>query len=109
MIDIIFEFYGEIIFVRVDGHNIMFGSSNSGNKFGTIENLKLDYNGVTKQFPDLKENSEWKSEAIKRFKLHIASLTDEESIYKYIVSDLVKYGYKPKWKQRAGFRREKIG
>lgn len=108
MIDLIFEFHGEYIFIRIDGRNIMFANSGYGMKFGTIDNLKLDYKGVVKEFPDLKDVKEWRTEAIKRFKEHISTLSNEESISSYMITDLKKHGYKPLWKQRAGFRKERI-
>ena len=108
MIDLIFYQGTEIVFIRVQEKNIMFASGSSGNKFGTIDGLKFNYNGVVKEFPDLKDSPVWKEEAIKRFKEKIRAMNDEEEIANYIIQDLKKYAYVPKWKQKQGFRREVI-
>jgi len=68
--------------------------------------LRFDKAGVIKEFPDLKDNEEWRFEAIKRFKEKIKSLNNESEVSDYIINELKGCGYKPKFKQRAGFRRE---
>ena len=108
MIDLIFYYGTEIVFVRINGIDIRFATSQSGNMFASIEGLKLSKNGVMKEYPDLIENDEWKQIAIDRFKNHVHLLKDEDKIASYIIEDLKKYGYVPKFKQRAGFRREVI-
>jgi len=108
MIVLIMEFGTDVIMISIDGNDIRFGNSNQGIYTTTIEGLRLDYKGVCKEFPDLIENANWKDEAIKRFKAHIKLLKTEDEKAKYIVEDLQRYGYIFKYKQRAGFRPQKI-
>jgi len=108
MIEVIFYFGTDIIMVRINQHRITFVNSSYGGFESTIEGLKLSQSGVIKEYPDLKENPQWKEIAIQRFKDKIKSLDQEEAICTYIVDDLKKYGYIPKWKQKQGFRREAI-
>ena len=108
MIELIFYFGTDIIYVRINGNDIRFANSEYVNFEAPIEGLKLNYDGVVKEYPDLKDTPMWKLEAIARFKMKIADMKDEEEIAKYIISDLKKYGYIPKWKQKKGFRREVI-
>ena len=108
MIEIIFYFGTEIIFVRVDGINVFFGNSKQGATIATIDGIKLNQKGVEMEFPDLKDNPDWRSIAIQRFKEHIKKLEKEELIADYVIQDLKKYGYQPQYKQRQGFRPERI-
>ena len=108
MIELIFYFGTEIIMVRIEGHHITFSNSSFGAVQSTIEGLKLSKVGVIKEFPELKDREDWHREAIKRFKEKIASLETEEAIAEYITYDLKKFGYEPKFKQKKGFRREKL-
>lgn len=94
--------------VRINGHRVTFVNSTYGAFESTIEGLKLSRAGVIKEYPDLKEREDWREEAIKRFKEVINVMQNEESIAEYVIQDLKKYGYIPKWKQKQGFRREKI-
>jgi len=109
MIDLIFNRADEIIFVRIKGNDITFASSATGMLFSTVEGLRFNKPGVIKQFPDLKEDPKWQEIAIARFKDNIKNMSDEDKVSDYIVSDLKKHGYKPMWKKKQGFRREKIG
>jgi len=108
MIEILFSFGNEIILVKVDGNDIKFSNSNFGAVETDISGLKLSYEGVIKEFPDLKDNANWKRIVIQRFKAHIKSLKTEEEKASYIVDDLEKHGYIAKYKQKPGFRREVI-
>lgn len=108
MIEVIFYFGSEVILVRVEGDNITFAPSTYGGVYTNIDGLKLDYNGVIKEHPDLKDNEYWKTISIQRFKNHIKSLKTEEEKMNYVVEDLKKFGYIPKFKQKKGFRREVI-
>lgn len=108
MIDLIFYFGSEIILVRVQGNSVQFGNSFYGPRLASIEGLKLNYTGVIKEFPDLKDNSNWRMEAIGRFKDRIKDYKSEKDVADYIIQDLKKFGYVPKFKQVAGFRREVI-
>jgi len=108
MIEVIFYFGTEIVMVRVRANRVTFCSSSNGNYEADITGIKLSHAGVIKEFPDLKDNALWKEEAIKRFKLKIEELNTEEAIAEYIIIDLQKFGYVPKWKQKQGFRRVKL-
>lgn len=109
MIDLIFYFGTEIIFVRIQGKNVTFANSGYGMKMAPIDGLKLSYTGVVKEFPDLKDNENWKEEGIKRFKKHLSTFETEDEISQYIIKDLKSHGYVPKFMQKAGFRRKKVG
>lgn len=104
MIEIIFYYGSEVILVRVNGNKIEFGNSAYGNKLATIEGINLDKNGVVKEFPDLKDRNDWRSEAIRRFKEHISKFNSEDEKADYIIRELSTKGYIPKYKQKAGFR-----
>lgn len=108
MINLTFYYGTEIVFIRVKGNDIKFSTSLQQNKWATIEGLKLDYAGCIREFPELELSKNWREEVIFRFKQKIKSLKTENDKAKYIISDLKKYGYIPKWKQKAGFRREAI-
>lgn len=108
MIDLFFQLANEFIIIRIEGNKILFGNSSYGAKMSTIEGLKLNYNGVCREFPDLETRDDWKEEAIERFKDKIKSMKNEEEISSYLIQDLKKYGYIPKLKQKKGFRVEKI-
>jgi len=108
MIDLIFYYAQEIVFIRIQGNHISFSSGSNGNLSSTIEGLKLNKAGVIKEHPDLKDREDWKEEAIKRFKELVKSFSNEEAVAEYVIQDLKKYGYTPKWKQKQGFRRVKI-
>ena len=109
MIDLLFYYGTEIVFIRIKGCAITFSTSLQPNYFGTIDNLKLDRAGTIKQFPDLEFRPEWKQIAIQRLKDHLESLSNEEEVCNYVIEELRKKGYIPKYKQKAGFRRETIG
>ncbi len=109
MIDLIFERGSEIILIRIRGNNVTFSNSSFGAVYATIDNMQLDYNGVIKEHPDLKDRKDWKKEAIKRFKEKIKSFETEEEISDYVIKELKSVGYVPKWKQKRGHRREAIG
>ena len=108
MIDILFYFGGDIILVKIQGVNITFATSQYGNVQAPIEGLQLNYVGVCREHPDLELRDDWKEEAIRRFKEKIKSMKDEDEIAQYIISDLSHYGYVAQYKQKQGFRREKL-
>jgi hypothetical protein len=107
MIGVIFNYLSEIVEVRVDGTNVFFRTSQSP-IFATIEGLRIEKSGVIKEFPDLKDNPEWKNIAIERFKEKIKSYNTEMERVKYIIEDLNKYGYVPLYYQRQGHRPVKL-
>lgn len=107
MIGIIFSYANEVVEVRVDNSNVFFRTSNS-QQFADITGLRLSKSGVIKEFPDLKDREDWKKIAQDRFKEKIKNLETEESRVEYIIKDLNKFGYVPRYMQKAGFRPVKI-
>lgn len=108
MIQVIFGFAGEKVLIKVDNHNVIFGSTQNGAQMATIEGIRLDYAGVCREHPDLETHDDWRGEAIKRFKKKIKSLKTEEEIADYLIEDLSKFGYTPEQKQKNGSRPEVI-
>lgn len=104
MIDLLFQFGGDMVLVRIDGNSILFGHTKFGAKLADISGLKLNKSGVIKEHPDLEGDESWREEAIKRFKEYIKSLKSESLKADYIISDLRKHGYIFKRKQIAGRR-----
>lgn len=108
MIELMLEFGGDVVIVRINGNKVEFGHSAFGAKLATIDNIKLDYHGVVREFPDLKDNPQWRLEAIGRFKDKIKDYNNEESIYRYILNELTKFGYIPKLRKKNGMRVERL-
>lgn len=107
MIDIIFSFGTEHIFVRVQNCDCFFRTQQSS-VYATIDGLKLDRAGAIKEFPELKDDSDWKNKVINKFKEKMKQLTTEKERAEYLMSDLIKYGYKPLYIQKQGFRAVKL-
>jgi len=107
MISTLFSFAGEIIESVVDKKKCYFRTTKQIT-FGTIDNIRLDKAGTIKEFPDLKDNADWQIIARNRFKEKINSFNSEEEIMDYIINDLKKFGYKPLYKTKQGFRPEKL-
>jgi len=95
--------YVEVI---IKGNNLLFFDVSTG-QITTPEGLKFDKTGVIKEFPDLKDNDDWKKEAIKRLKTHMKKYTSEIEKLNYIKKELEKFGNEPLYYQRAGWRRTK--
>ena len=108
MIEILFELGSEMILVIIKGKDVKFGSTTYGAQMADISGMKLSYDGVIKEFPDLKNRLDWKEEAILRFKDHIIKLNSEEEICDYLIQELEAIGYKSKVKKRKGFRPIKL-
>ena len=106
-IGVVFQFGSQIIKVRVDGFNCLFRTGQFGGAFAPIDSIQLDYNGVVREFPDLELRDDWKQEAINRFKNKMKELKTEEERINYVINDLKKFGYKPLYKQKNGFRMER--
>lgn len=107
MIQAVFKLGGDQLLIEVDGNNVMFCDV-SDMQLTTIEGLRLDKGGVMKEFPDLKDNPDWRKEAIKRFKEHIKNMKTETERIDYVIMELSKFGYEPLYKRRKGFRPERI-
>lgn len=108
MIEAIFLFGGDIILIRIQDHNIEFGNTSYGAKLATIDGLQLSRSGVEAEFPDLIGRTDWREEAIRRFKENIKELKGEKAILKYIKEDLAKHGYILKRYKQNGYREVKV-
>lgn len=107
MIGVIFMYASEMLEVRVDGNNILFRTGVNPD-YVTIDSLQLSHEGVIKEFPDLEEQSNWKEQAIERFKDKISNFKKEEDKVRYIIEDLSKHGYVAKYFQKGGHRVQRI-
>jgi len=106
MIGIIFQFGGEVVETKIQGTSIYFRTSTYGSQFVPIDALYFSKEGVIKEFPDLENDSEWKTKAIDRLKEKLKELRGENEVTTYIINELGKYGYVAKYKQRQGHRVE---
>lgn len=107
-IGMVFQFGNEFIEVKVENANCFFRTTAFDGVFVPIEGLKLSKSGTIKEFPDLKGNEDWKKEAIKRFKEKLKSYKTEIEQAEYIIEDLKKFGYVPKYIQRSGHRQKEL-
>lgn len=107
MIGVVFTLGSDIVEVRVIGHEVVFRTNEFGTRFVDISGLNFSKEGVIKDYPDLKDNVNWKLEAIKRFKNELSQLPGEKERMDYIVKDLKRFGYIPLYIQKAGFRPER--
>lgn len=108
MINLMFEFNGDIELVVVEGNEIMFGNIAYGSKLTTIEGLKLDYGGVIREFPDLELENEWREIAIERLKNKLKEFSKESDVAMYVIDELRKFGHKPLQIQKGGWRWRKV-
>lgn len=102
-----FQFGSDIIEAVFDGNSLMFMDVSTG-MITTPEGLRISKDGVMKEFPDLEKNEDWKKEAIKRLKDHIKTFPTLDKKLDYVKDELIKYGYTPLFKQKAGFRPKKF-
>ena len=102
-----FLYVNEYVEVIVRGNELLFNNP-STNTITTISGLRLNKAGVIKEFSDLEDDDEWKSKVIERLKEHLKKMKTEEQKLIYVKEELIKYGYKPLYKQRAGFRTHKL-
>jgi hypothetical protein len=108
MLGVVMKFGNEVIEVRVINTNVLFRTTTFGGTFTEIKGLKLDKVGVIKEFPDLKDNENWRKIACERFKENIKKINGEEERLTYIINDLKKYGYIPLYLQKSGHRPIKL-
>lgn|SRR3990167_4431595 len=108
MIALTFQHTSEIVIVTIEGTKVLFGSTIFGAQMADINGLRLDFNGTIREFPDLKDDLQWREKAIERFKKHINELKEEEKIADYIIYELRNKGYQPRLKQKKGFRPTRI-
>ena len=100
-------FASEMVEVRVDGNRVLFRSGMSP-QWATIDGLQISYQGVCKEFPDLEGETNWRARAIERFREELLSYKTEEDKMDYVVNDLKKHGYIPKYVQKGGHRVKRI-
>lgn len=93
--------------IIIRGNELLFYDTHS-QMTTTIEGIRLSKAGVLKEFPDLKDDYDWKKKTIERFKEHIRTLKTEMEKVNYVKDELVKHGYTPLYYQRAGFREKKF-
>jgi len=104
MIELLFSFGGETILVVIRGKDVKFGNTSYGAQLADISGLKLNYDGVVKEFPDLSNREDWQEEAALRFKDYIANLNSEEEVSRYIIEELKQHGFIPMKKKMKGHR-----
>ena len=102
-----FKFGGQLMEVIVRGNELMFNDVQT-NTITTIEGLKFSKQGVIKEFPDLKDNENWRQEAIRRLKEHINLIKTEKERLFYVQKELNRFGYNPLFYQIAGHRPKKF-
>ena len=102
-----FRLGGDVIEVIIKGNELLFFDISSG-LVTTIQGLKFSKSGVLKQFPDLKNEKEWKQIAMDRLKNHMKNLKTENDKMEYIKKELKDFGYEPLYKQRGGFRPQRF-
>ena len=100
------QYEGDNLAIIVEGNNFMV-MDDSGT-VTTIEGLKLDYNGVMKEHPDLVDDPDWNKKAKERFKEYLKKFKTEMDKIKYSKDELTKWGYKALFYQKAGFRPSKF-
>jgi hypothetical protein len=74
----------------------------------TIQGLKLSKAGCIKEFPDLKNDDDWKLKSINRLKEKMKTYKTEMEKLNYVKGELVQQGYEPLYYQRGGFRPQKF-
>ena len=107
MINATFRIGGDLVSIKIEGHNLLFFDVGSG-LISTIEGIRLSKAGVLKEHPDLKNEIEWKKIAIKRLKEHIKKFNNEMDRIIYVKNELIKYGYIPLNYAKHGFRPKKF-
>ena len=102
-----FKLGGDFIEVIIKGNEVLFYDL-ATHTLTPVSGLKLSKAGTIKEFPDLAEDKEWKKKAIERLRTHIKSIKTEDKRLDYIKEELIKYGYEPQFKQKAGWRPKKF-
>jgi len=107
MINATFQVDSDLISVKIEGNNLAFFDVGTG-LMTTLEGIKFSKAGVLKEFPDLKDNPDWKLISMERLKNHIKSFKTEMEKINYVKDELIKFGYKALFYQVAGFRTKKF-
>ncbi len=97
-----FEKLGEKVEICINGHHLLFSQGTI--QMATIDGLRLDYDGVVKEYPNLKDDKEWRIKAIENFKNKIKELDTEKEVAQYVIKDLKKHDYELTNAQKDGFR-----
>lgn len=102
-----FQLGTERMILRLIGDNVLFIDPQT-NMMSPIEGLNLNKQGVIKEHPDLKDDSEWKQKAIQRFVDKIKSFDTETKRMDWLIEEMKQMGYTPLFMQKDGFRAKKI-
>lgn len=108
MIEVLFKFGAELIEVIISENSLFFQTNKTGSMAAPLDGLKLDKAGCLREHPDLKDRDDWREESIKRLKEKLKKMETEKERAKYIIEDLVKYGYKPYMMRKEGYRPVKL-
>jgi hypothetical protein len=107
MIKITLQFGGDTSEVIIRGNELLFFDIGSG-LMTTIEGIKLNKSGCIKEFPDLKDDEDWKKKSIQRLKENMNKFNTEIEKMNYVKEELTKQGYEALFYQRGGFRPQKF-
>ena len=107
MIHAQFKLASEVVGIVIKKDDLLFQDVSTG-MITTLNGLKLSRAGVLIEYPDLKEEKDWRKIAIERLKKHMKSYKKETDQLDYIKLELIKFGYEPLFYQRAGFRPQKF-
>ena len=102
-----FKLGSEVSEVIIRGNELLFFDVSSG-QMTNIAGLKLSRVGCVKEFPDLKNDEDWRLKTIERFKQKIKELKNEMERINYVKEELIKQGYEPMMLQKAGFRPQRF-
>ncbi len=83
---------------------MMFSHTGVTGSFSPLGRLRLNKNGVIREFPDLINEEDWQKIAIERMDEHLSKMKSENEVCEYAQSELKKYGYVPKMIKKDGFR-----
>ena len=107
MLKLTLQFGGDNSEIIIRGNELLFFDIGSG-MLTTIEGLKLSKSGCIKEFPDLKDDEEWKRKSIQRLKENMNKFNTEMEKMNYVKEELTKQGYEALFYQRGGFRPQKF-
>ena len=102
-----FKKAGEIMVVRIINDVVLFIDIQN-NTMSPFEGLSLNKLGVIREYPDLKDNPNWKQIAIERFVSKIKSLKDEKERMDFMIKEMKEMQYTPMFMSKNGFRPQKI-
>lgn len=106
-IQLTFQQGSQRVAIRVIQDNVLFIDLET-NMMAPIEGLNFNRQGVINEYPDLKDDKDWKQKAIQRFADKVKSFQTENQKANWLIQEMKDMGYKPLYKQRNGFRAEKI-